>query len=128
MRKRYVRLEKTTNNQSSNALRVELTKMDNKDVLKDQQNRNDILEYSSLSCTFTFFKMLFHVFNQSLFKSSCDLFLFEFDMNMVTSPIDDLLQRVFAEEGTIDLNETSFGTLIPGQILDSNIIDLCLKW
>jgi hypothetical protein len=55
-------------------------------------------------------------------------FFFEFDMNMGTSPIDDLLQRVFAEEGTIDLNKTSFGTLIPGQIPDSNIIDLCLKW
>jgi hypothetical protein len=36
MRKRYVRPEKTTNNQSSNALRVESTKMDNEDVLKDQ--------------------------------------------------------------------------------------------
>jgi hypothetical protein len=49
-------------------------------------------------------------------------------MNMGTSPIDDLLQRVFAEEGTIDLNKTSFGMLIPGKILASNIIDLCLKW
>jgi hypothetical protein len=49
-------------------------------------------------------------------------------MNMETSPIDDLLQRVFAEEGTIDLNKKSFGTLIPGQILDSIIINLCLKW
>jgi hypothetical protein len=47
-------------------------------------------------------------------------------MNMGT--MDDLLQIVFAEEGTIELNETSFGTLIPGQILDSNIIYLCLKW
>jgi hypothetical protein len=128
MRKRYVRPEKTTNNQSSNTLRVELTKMDDEDVLKDQQNRNDILEYSSLSYNFTFFKMPFQVFDQSLFKSSCDFSFFEFDMNMGTSPIDDLLQRVFAEEVTVDLNETSFGTLIPGQILDSNIIDLCLKW
>jgi hypothetical protein len=41
---------------------------------------------------------------------------------------DDMLQRVFAEEGTIELYETSFGTLNPGQILDSNTIDLCLKW
>jgi hypothetical protein len=71
--------------------------------------------------------MSFQVFNQSLFKSSRDFF-FEFDMNMGTSPIDDLLQRGFAEEGTIDLNETSFGTLIPGQIFDSNITNLCPKW
>jgi hypothetical protein len=31
--------------------------------------------------------MMFQVFNQSLFKSSHDLFFFEFDMNMGTSPI-----------------------------------------
>jgi hypothetical protein len=128
MRKRYVRPEKTTNNQSSNALRLELTKMDNEDILKDQQNSNDELEYSSLSCNFTLFNMPFQVFDQSLFKSSYDLYFFELDMNMGTSPIDDLLQRVFADKGTIDLNKTSFGTLILGQILDSNIINPCLKW
>jgi hypothetical protein len=102
--------------------------MDDDDILKDQRNRNDKLEYSSLSYNFTFFKMPFQVFNQSLFKLSHDLYFFELDMNIGKSPIDDLLQRVFAEEGTIDLNETSFGTLIPGKILDSNIINLCLKW
>ncbi len=59
MRKRYVRQEKTTNNQSSNALCLELTKMDNEDVLKDQRNRNDILEYSSLSYNFTFSRCRF---------------------------------------------------------------------
>ncbi len=59
MRKRYVRPEKTTNNQSSNALRVESTKMDNEDVLKDQWNRNEILEYSSLSYNFTFSRCRF---------------------------------------------------------------------
>jgi hypothetical protein len=36
MRKRYIRPEKTTNNQSSNTLHVKLTKMDDEDVLKDQ--------------------------------------------------------------------------------------------
>jgi hypothetical protein len=40
---------------------------------------------------------------------------------------DDMLQRVFAEEGTFELYETSFGTLNPGQIFDSNTIDLYLK-
>ncbi len=59
MRKRYVRPEKTTNNQSSNALHLELAKMDNEDILKDQQNRNDKLEYSSLSYNFTFSRCCF---------------------------------------------------------------------
>ena len=39
-----------------------------------------------------------------------------------------MLQRVFAEEGTIELNKTKLGTLAPGEILDSSIIDLCVKW
>jgi hypothetical protein len=36
MRKRFIRPEKTPKNQSSNALSVELLKMDNQAILKDQ--------------------------------------------------------------------------------------------
>ena len=100
--------------------------MDDKAIIKDRQNRDNRLENTSLQHNFTPFKMPFWVFDQSLFESGRDLDYFALDMNMGT--MDDLLQIVFAEEGTIELNETSFGTLIPGQILDSNIIYLCLKW
>jgi hypothetical protein len=77
--------------------------------------------------------MPFQVFDQSLFKSGCDLSYFALEMNWGTTSLtidnmDDLLHRVYAEEGTIELKEASFGTLTPGQILDSSIIDLCFKW
>ncbi len=100
--------------------------MDDKSSIKDLQNRDNRLEYTSLQYNFTSLKMLFWEFDWSLFQSGQDLDYFALDMNMET--IDDLLETVFAKEGTIDLNETSFDTLIPGHILDSNIIDLCLKW
>ncbi len=70
--------------------------------------------------------MLFRVFDRSLFQSGRDLNFFELNMNVET--MDDLLETVFAEEGTIDFNKTSFDTLIPGHLFDSKIIDLCLKW
>jgi hypothetical protein len=41
---------------------------------------------------------------------------------------DDILQRVFAEEGTIELNEAKLATLAPGKTLHSTIIDFCVKW
>lgn len=42
--------------------------------------------------------------------------------------VDDLLDTVFCQEGSIKFHKSSFDTLIPGHLLDSNIIDLCLKW
>jgi hypothetical protein len=126
MRKRYIRPESTSKSWSINALCIELTKMDDETIFKDQQNRANRLEYTSLQYKFTSFKMPFRVFDQSLFESGWDLSYFALDMKMGT--MDDQLQKVFSEEGTIELNKISFGTLIPGQIRDSNIINLCLKW
>ncbi len=126
MRKRYVRPERTPENWSTNALLLELSKMDDEVIMKDQQNTVDTSEYTSLSYNFSSFKMLFQVLHQSLFKSGWNLDYFALDQNMGIT--DDMLQRVFAEEGTIEFYETSFGTLNLGQILDSNTIDLCLKW
>jgi hypothetical protein len=100
--------------------------MDDESIIKDRRNRDNRLEYTLLQYNFTSFKMPFWVFDLSLFQSGWDLDYFALDMNMET--MDDFLETGFAEEGTIDLNETSFDTLIPGHILDSNIIDLCLKW
>ncbi len=70
------------------------------------------------------FKMPFRIFAGSICKSGCGLGFFQLS-NEVS---DDMLQRVFAEEGTIDLNKTKLGTLAPGEILDSSIIDLSVKW
>ena len=126
MRKRYIRPESTPNFRSINALLAELTKMDDESSIKDEQNRDIRLEYTALQYNLNSFKMPFRVFDRSLFQSGRDLNFFELDMNVET--MDDLLETVFAEEGTIDFNKTSFDTLIPGHLLDSKIIDLCLKW
>jgi len=126
MRKRYIRPESTPNFQSINALLAELTKMDDESSIKDEQNRDIRLEYTTLQYNLNSLKMPFRVFDWSLFQSGRDLNFFELDMNVET--MDDLLETVFAEEGTIDFNKTSFDTLIPGHLLDSKIINLCLKW
>ena len=76
--------------------------------------------------------MPFQVFDKTLFKSGSELFYFSLDnyhgTALTNENWDDLLHAVFAEEGTFELNKTSFGTLTPGQSLDSSVIDLCLKW
>ena len=109
MRKRYIRPENTLVIQSTNALCVELTKLDNQAISQS---------------SFMPFKMPFWIFAGSICKSGCGLGFFQLS-NEVS---DDMLQRVFAEEGTIELNKTKLGTLAPGEILDSSIIDLCVKW
>jgi hypothetical protein len=109
MRKRYIRPENTLVIQSTNALRVELTKLD-----------NEAISHPS----FMPFKMPFRIFAGSTCKSGCGLGFFELSNDIS----DDLLQRVFAKEGTIELNETKLATLAPGETLDSSIIDLCVKW
>ena len=109
MRSRYIRPEKTLVIQSTNALRVELTKLDND---------------SSSQLSFMPFKMPFWIFAGSTCKSGCGLFFSQLS-NEVS---DDILQRVFAEEGTIELNEAKLATLAPGKTLHSTIIDFCVKW
>jgi hypothetical protein len=66
----------------------------------------------------------FWIFAGSTCKSGCGLGFFQLSNDIS----DDMLQRVFAKEGTIKLNETKLATLAPGDILDSSIIDLCVKW
>ncbi len=76
--------------------------------------------------------MPFQVCDQSLFKLGCDLSFFELDKNrgteLTSDNWDDLLHKVYVEEGTFEQNKTSFDTLTSQQSLDSTIIDLCLKW
>ncbi len=96
MRKRYIRPERTPENRSTNALLLELSKMDDEAIMRDQQNMVDKLEYTSLSYNFSPFKMPFQVLDQSLFKSGWNLDYFALDQNMGLT--DDMLQRVFAEE------------------------------
>jgi hypothetical protein len=131
-RKRFIRPEKTPKNQSINALSVELSKVENQAILKNQQITGDKSKYTSLQFSFNSFKKPFQVCDQSLFKLGCDLSFFELDKNRGTALTsdnwDDLLHKVYVEEGTFELNKTSFGTLTSRQSLDSTIIDLCLKW
>jgi hypothetical protein len=132
MRKRFIRPENTKTNHSTNSLLIELSKMDDQARLKNQQNTSEILVYNSFQYNFTSFKMPFQVFDKTLFKSGSELFYFSLDnyhgTALTNENWDDLLHAVFAEEGTFELNKTSFGTLTPGQSLDSSVIDLCLKW
>ena len=132
MRKRFIRPEKTPKKQSINALSVESSKVDNHAILKNQQITADKSKYTSLQFNFNSFKMPFQVCDQSLFKLGCDLSFFELDKNrgtaLTSDDWDDLLHKVYVEEGTFELNKTSFGTLTSWQSLDSTIIDLCLKW
>ncbi len=67
--------------QSINALRVELSKVDNQAILKNQQITDDKSKYTSLQFKFNPFKMPFQVCDQSLFKLGCDLSFFELDKN-----------------------------------------------
>ncbi len=132
VRKRFIRPEKTPKNQSINALRVELSKVDNHAILKNQQITGDKSKNTSLQINFNSFKMPFQVCDQSLFKLGCDLSFFELDKKwgtaLTSDDWDDLLHNVYVEEETFELNKTSFGTLTSQQSLDSTIIDLCLKW
>jgi hypothetical protein len=79
VRKRFIRPEKTPKNQSINALRVELSKVDNQAFLKNQQITGDKSKYTSLQFNFNSFKMPFQVCDQSLFKLGCDSSFFELD-------------------------------------------------
>jgi hypothetical protein len=69
--------------------------------------------------------MPFQVNDNTLFKSGSELSYFSFDNYQGTALTnenwDNLLHTVFAEEGTLELNKTSFATLTPGQSLDSSI-------
>ena len=117
MRKRFLRPEKTPSNQSINALLIELSKMDN-------QAR---YENASIHHNFTPFKVPFQKNDKTVFTSGCNLTYFSFDTSSSTN-WDDIIQSVYAEEGTIELTKTTFDTLITGQKIDFRIIDLCLKW
>jgi hypothetical protein len=131
-RKRFIRPENTQTNHSTNALLIELSKVDDQVSLKNQRNTSEILVYNSLQYNFSSFTMPFQVNDNTLFKSGSELSYFSFDNYQGTALTnenwDNLLHTVFAEEGTLELNKTSFATLTPGQSLDSSIIDLCLKW
>ncbi len=81
VRKRFIRPEKTPKNQNINELRVELSKVNNQAILKNQQITGDKSNYTSLQFNFNSFKMPFQVCDQSLFKLGCDISFFELDKN-----------------------------------------------
>jgi hypothetical protein len=132
LRKRFIRPEKTPKHQSTNVLLGELSKMDDRTILKNHRIMSDKAEYTTLQESFTSFTMPFHVFDQSLFKSGCHLSFFDLEKNMdptlTSNNWDDLLHKLYVAEESIELNKRCFDTLTPGQSLDSAIIDLCLKW
>jgi hypothetical protein len=127
MRKRFLRPENTPSNQSRNALLIELTKMDEQARLKDQQNTSELFEYTSGHYNFTSFKVPFQIIDKTLFNSGCNLAYFSIDTSS-SKNWDDALHSVYAKEGTIELNKTTFDTLSPGQSIDFRIIDFCVKW
>jgi len=112
MRKRYITPETTRNSISIKALRAELTKMD---------EISSVHQYNISSFVFPFWAN-----DRSLFQSGRNLSYFSLDA--ITETMDDLLNSVFRQEGSIKLHSSSFESLIPGHPLDSRIIDLCLKW
>ncbi len=76
--------------------------------------------------------MPFQISDKSLFMSGSQLSYFDLNKNttrmLTRENWDDVLHKVYAEEGTIELCKTSFSTLTPGKDLHSSIIDLGLKW
>jgi hypothetical protein len=84
------------------------------------------MEYNAYQNKIYSFIFPFQVNDRSLFQSGQNLSYFTLDINMET--MDDVLDTLFRQEGSIKLHKSSFNTLIPGHLLDSNIIDLCLKW
>jgi len=127
MRKRFVRPEKTPSNLSRNALLTELSKLDYQARLQDQQKTSELFDYTSVRHNLTPFKMPFQIIDKTLFKSGCNLAYFSIDTSS-SKNWDDVLQSVYAKEGTIELDMKAFDTLTPGQCIDFRIIDLCLKW
>jgi hypothetical protein len=128
MRKRFLRPENIPSNKSTNALLMELSKMDNQARLKYQHNTGELFEKASIHDNlFTPFQVPFQKNDKTVFKSGCNLTYFSFDTSSNTN-WDDVLHSVYAKEGTIELTKTTFDTLIPGQKIDFRIIDLCLKW
>ena len=138
MRKRFIRPEMTSNDVSSNALHVELARIDKKVLAKNQQDIVDKLEYAAhysnvhYWCNYKSFKMPFKVSGKSLFISGGNSSYFELSKNIRTTQTSDnrgdVLHKACAEEGTFELSKTSFIMLTPGQSLHSSIINLCLKW
>jgi hypothetical protein len=127
MRKKYIRPETTPNFISIKDLRAELTKMNEESSVKiDQRMKNIRMEYTAYQNKIYSFIFPFQVNDRSLFQSGQNLSYFTLDINMEN--MDDVLDTLFRQEGSIKLHKSSFNTLIPGHLLDSNIIDLCLKW
>jgi hypothetical protein len=137
MRRRFVRLENTSNGLSCEALKNELSKLAHKARVQKQHVVSDQVEYSSLFSngsterTIKFFKMPFLVTNKSLFTSGSHLRYF--DLNMTTTLLsmanwDEALYKAYAKKGTLKLSGNCFRLLTPGQEHHNNIIDLCLKW
>ena len=126
MRKRYIRPETAQNSISIEALRTELTKMDEESCGKVDECRHMRMEYTAHQYNISSFIFPFRVNDRSLFQSGRNLSYFSLDTN--TETMDDLLDTVFRQEGSIKLQSSSFDSLIPGHLLDSKIIDLCLKW
>ncbi len=108
MRSIYVRPEKTLVVKATNALCVELTKLGNE----------------TKSQLFIPFKIPFQTFVGSTCQSGNDLYFFQLSDDVS----DDDLQTVFAEEGSIEINEATFATLDQEKTVNSSIIDFCMKW
>ena len=126
MRKRNIRPETTPNFISIKGLRAELTKKNEESSVKVNQMKHMRMEYTAYQDKISSFIFPFRVNDQSLFQSGQNLSYFTLDVN--TETMDDILDTFFRQEGSIKFHKSSFDTLIPGHLLDSNIIDLCLKW
>jgi hypothetical protein len=125
MRKRYIRPETIPTSISIEALRAELAKMNKESGVKVNECRHKKKQYTVTQNNISSFIFPFRVYDQSLFHSGRNLSFFRLDMN---TEMDDLLDAVFHQEGSISLHSSSFDTLFTGHLLDSKIIDLCLKW
>jgi hypothetical protein len=138
MRKRFISPDTTSNDLSSDALRVEFSKIDDQALVKKQRDATDELEYAGLysnirrQCKYKFFKMPFQISDKSLFMSGSQLSYFDLNRNTTSSLTrenwDDVLHKAYAEEGTLELCKTSFSTLTPGKDPHSSIINLSFKW
>jgi hypothetical protein len=137
MRRRFVRLENTSNGLSFEALKDELSNLEHEAHVGKQHVVSDQVKYSSLFSnrsteqTIKFFKMPFLVTDKSLFTSGSHLRYF--DPNRTNTLLsmanwDEVLHKANAKEGTLELCDNCFRSFTPGQELHNNIIDLCLKW
>ncbi len=116
MRKSFIRPEMTLNDVSSNALYVELARIDKKVLAKNQRDIVDKLEYTAKYsnlhywCNCKSFKKPFEVSDKSLFMAGGNSSYFELNKNMRTTQTsnnwDDILHKAYAEEGTFELSKT----------------------